>query len=99
MDPHRTPRRSGQRPAPPHPEPAWDVDLRTCPFCLSRLTQLVEEHTCDEGCAVVERRCPECEWRDVEHVDGGSVTAFREHADAARGELVALLYALEARTD
>jgi len=75
--------------------PALDVDLRTCSYCLSRLAQVVEQHDCDEGCAVVERRCPECEWRDVEHVDGTSVAAYREHADAARGELVALLFALE----
>ncbi len=40
---------------------------------------------------MVDRRCPECEWRDVEHVDADSVRLFREHQDAARAELVALL--------
>ncbi len=93
MDPPR-PQRSGRRPASWHALPAWDVDLRTCPSCLSRLVQLVEEHECDEGCAMVERRCPECDWRDVEHVDAGSVQLFHDHQDAARGELVALLSAL-----
>jgi hypothetical protein len=43
---------------------------------------------------MVERRCPECEFRDVDHVDAGSAQLFREHQDAARGELVALLGAL-----
>jgi hypothetical protein len=99
MEPHRDPQRSGRRFAPAHPLPAKDVDLRTCPYCLSRLVQLVGAQGCDESCGVVERRCPECEWRDVEHVDGASIAAFREHADAARGELVALLYTLEARPD
>ena len=44
---------------------------------------------------MVDRRCPECEWQDVEHVDAGSIRLFRDHQDAARGELVALLGALE----
>jgi hypothetical protein len=94
MDPPRD-QRSGRRPASSwHALPAWDVDLRTCPSCLSRLVQLVEESECDEGCAMIERRCPECEFRDVDHVDAGSAQLFREHQDAARGELVALLGAL-----
>jgi hypothetical protein len=94
MDPPRD-QRSGRRPASSwHALPAWDVDLRTCPSCLSRLVQLVEEFECDEGCALIERRCPECEFRDVDHVDAGSAQLFREHQDAARGELVALLGAL-----
>ena len=95
MDPPR-PQRSGRRPAPWHSLPAWDVDLRTCPSCLSRLVQLVEELECDEGCALIERRCPECEFRDIDHVDAGSAQLFREHQDAARAELVALLDSLSA---
>jgi hypothetical protein len=94
MEPPR-PQRSGRRPASWHALPAWDVDLRTCPSCLSRLVQLVEEYECDEGCAMVERRCPECEFRDTDHVDAGSAQVFREHQDAGRGELVALLSALD----
>ena len=43
---------------------------------------------------MVDRRCPECEWHDVEHVDTGSSRLVRELEDAARGELVALLGAL-----
>jgi hypothetical protein len=93
MEPPRN-QRSGRRPAPSHSLPAWDVDLRTCPSCLSRLVQLVEEFECGEGCAIVERRCPECEFRDIDHVDACSALLFREHQDAARGELVALLGAL-----
>jgi hypothetical protein len=93
MEPPRN-QRSGRRPAPWHALPTWDVDLRTCPSCLSRLVQLVEEVGCDEGCAMIERRCPECEFRDVDHVDACSAQLFREHQDAARGELVALLGAL-----
>ena len=44
---------------------------------------------------MVERRCPECEFRDTDHVDAGSAQVFREHQDAGRGELVALLSALD----
>ena len=43
---------------------------------------------------MIERRCPECGFRDVDHVDAASAQLFHEHQDAARGELVALLAAL-----
>ena len=45
---------------------------------------------------MIERRCPECEFRDLDHVDAGSAQLFREHQDAARAELVALLDSLSA---